>query len=1788
MTSSELTGGAGFTFEDAVAALYLASLVNGTTAAGLTPRIVQRVALQQASFGEPLDDVIVDAISASDKSVARLSLQVKRALTISDAATNADFREIIQHSWATLQKTDFRNDRDLVGAVTGTIAEGSFRAFVTVCEWARASQTTATFMQRFSASGNAARAHHNVLDAVRKLAKDEPGANLNDDELYRLFRHLLLIKLDLLHGGAATDAEVVTNLQRSLVASQTGRAADLWRQLRQLAREGSGRSEEFTRGSVLQRLTGDLRFVGSPSFANDLNILREMTRHWLAQQANDIGGIHIDRPTLRAQLATEMERHRFTLIKGLPGTGKTALLQDLLIHSAVDGTTLFLSNSRLSGRSWPEFARAVGLSSAVIEPLLVEIAASGHAVLFIDGLDRIAPEQRELVNDLLGQIISSPVLAHWRIVATSRDTGIEPLRNWLPSTLLANGGVGYVDVQNLNDAEAAALAQDIPALRPLLLGGDERVRSLARRPFFAAVLARGFSNAAYPDGFAPRSEVDLIEAWWTRGGYDAQVPQTLARQRALIELACQSASDLGRNLRLGALSLTTQTTFPSLEQDGLVQQVRQGHSAQFAHDIFFEWSFFHWLVDHGDRWIEALIQVGEPPALARVVELLSQATYLDISAWQRNLQHLQSAPVRPQWIRAWLLAPFFSPRFVEQSDLYTATVAADDHRLLSKLLVWMQAEKTIPNPLVLAGQLGAPDIDASARIRLADALGWPSDMVSWSRLLHWALNHVATFSDRSLGDLVTLFETWQVVYADFSNPVSERLVEQCAIWLHAIEDEHAMRRRRFSEHSDSATQIRTPTYLEAELRALVLRAGRAYPAVVTTYLSRIAQFDDFRESAFREVMSYAPLLAQTHPELLAQVARMNFLKELPGDATVRWRQEAIERGQRRTEVLAIPEEQRTRRDELVLCNPQLPPSFSDHDWRNLSIGADHQGYFPASPLREPFHSLLRSTPAVGLALIRDMTNHAITAWRQLHQHMHGYGTPLPLVLEFPWGRQEFWGTAHEYKWFRGHGGPKAVECALMALESWALDELKAGKPVDVVLQQLIQGHSSIAILGIAVLVALQAQEVSLVTLPLVTSQRLWRVDLMRCVNENQFRSAGLIGFDHTQSDASHRKAVVEASELPARRLEIRALATLFALTSEEALRAVFRAALDRFPQELGFEYEGEAADTGHVANLRQTAMLWAEWGRTENYVTTEIPGRDDVVGIELRSPRHSSPEVLQAQQRHSQVSQELELWLWVVKCFETKTWADGFTVDEAITRASAVAATITGGDGSTFLPGNGIAHGAIAGAAAAICCFSDDTRHQDWIYQTLASYRDEVEPQSPDIFSKSVIPWHPKIFVAHALAARICKNCALDRDRGDLYQLVVHPLEVVSQAAISGIANCWECDPRFAWCGLNLGLRLAQYIRIESYDPASQNQAEQARRMQALADAYAEYDAGGDFPEWVSPLPVWTQIPSHREHRRPVSEDDGWHRSDNIWIGDYAAMVLRQAPVNKVMASPARDRYVQALEAFVAWTLGVLNPDWRTQRRRGREREGTDLFEWQHELGNILATVAGHLPAAEMQAKLLDLIIDQPDDICMSMLAPFTDTLICISILDAPQIEECSLVLLDVCLERTLQHEDFRRTGYRDGQISGFDLPVLIKALLFVAVERADGAARFANGRWDDLPRVLPLIDKMVRRIGWVPFVARHFVTLCERAGTNYPADTFANQVLAQITEGQLPAGWKGTGIPAGIAGLVQAYADHHHPLPAELASKLLQVLDALVDLGDRRSAALQQSEAFRGVLLYS
>tara|TARA_Y100000815_G_C12887298_1_gene328838 strand:- start:7 stop:435 length:429 start_codon:yes stop_codon:yes gene_type:complete len=138
---------------------------------------------------------------------------------------------------------------------------------------------------------------------------------------------------------------------------------------------------------------------------------------------------------------------------------------------------------------------------------------------------------------------------------------------------------------------------------------------------------------------------------------------------------------------------------------------------------------------------------------------------------------------------------------------------------------------------------------------------------------------------------------------------------------------------------------------------------------------------------------------------------------------------------------------------------------------------------------------------------------------------------------------------------------------------------------------------------------------------------------------------------------------------------------------------------------------------------------------------------------------------------------------------------------------------------------------------------------------------------------------------------------------------------------------------------------------------------------------------------------------------------------------------------------------------------------------------------------------------------------------------------------------------------------------------------------MFVKVTDASGAARFANGDWQDLEKIMPLIDRYAREVGWSEDVLYLFLDLCERAKEHYSPEVFADQVLAIVDKksGNLLR-WHGTMIPARISRLIKFFSDKYSPLEYEVAQKLLRVLDLLVDLGDRRSAALQFEAAFREV----
>jgi hypothetical protein len=322
--SPELAGGEGFTFEGDAAAFYLTALLAEAYAPGIDDRTVVRVSVQQRDFGEPLDDVIVD-FEDSTKGPARLSLQVKRSLTVSKANTNTDFRDIIRDSWATLKKSDFRINTDRYGAAVGTVTPAKERALKTLCDWARESLTAEHFDARFVPGGSAGADIKAVSEDVVVLLEEAKGAPCTREEVHQFLAHFVLVQFDFLREGATDPPDAINRIRDCLVPDDAGKAPLVWSRVVQLARASAGKSGQFDRARLVRSIASVARLLGATSLRRDLEKLMEVAKSYASLIPDDVGGTKLDRISLLEDLDAKLAAARVVQIRGLPGSGKSVL-----------------------------------------------------------------------------------------------------------------------------------------------------------------------------------------------------------------------------------------------------------------------------------------------------------------------------------------------------------------------------------------------------------------------------------------------------------------------------------------------------------------------------------------------------------------------------------------------------------------------------------------------------------------------------------------------------------------------------------------------------------------------------------------------------------------------------------------------------------------------------------------------------------------------------------------------------------------------------------------------------------------------------------------------------------------------------------------------------------------------------------------------------------------------------------------------------------------------------------------------------------------------------------------------------------------------------------------------------------------------------------------------------------------------------------------------------------------------------------------------------------------------
>lgn len=1101
--------------------------------------------------------------------------------------------------------------------------------------------------------------------------------------------------------------------------------------------------------------------------------------------------------------------------------------------------------------------------------------------------------------------------------------------------------------------------------------------------------------------------------------------------------------NLGKNIPSKLLRDATIAQIAGLKKDVIIRTQDGGASHSFTHDIFFEWVFFRHLIELGNEWIKGLIEAGEPPLLGRVVSLLAQSALLTPGKWSAGYQQLSGRAMRPQWRREWLTSAPFTPAFEQGKQEFQTLLMQNDYALFEKVLVWFQAQHTIPSPAILQNLVAT--VEGVDRVAAAELLSWPSDFQSWGRFLDWLIPLAPGLPPRLLPHVLEVFGVWQNVFADICNPRSAAFIAICGCWLIDFEQVEYPETFKYKRGRWDALGSEARSGLATALRVTIMRSARSYPAPAIALFDRAVANGRMRRAAYSDLMGFTSTMADVSPGAVVAVTKAELMEELPQDKLDREEQEHKAYMESLKLLRAIPEAKRTQAQKNALNNVSLPGigrGTQDHGRDDIGIDQHHNYYYPPSALQEPFATLFVKKPVAALDLVRDLVNHATKGWRQIQllDRRHR-GTPIPVIVEFPWGTQTFWGNWNVYCWFFGsYLAPQPLECAFLAVSHWAFKQIEAGKRADEVIRAIVNENDCYAILGLASMIALESHEVSEVTFPIVTCQRLWEHDIARCVQEPA-QNADLFGLsDPARLTGKKAEAKGFLDSRKSRKHDIRQLAMEFAICPDEALRERFKKALASFPENLPFEIEEHRSNECAKAHFKENANRWAGLGDIKNYRKHEIGPEKIAIAYQAPNPPTRAEE--QRLSENTIALQELAVIAWATRSLQASKIQAEIKLENAIPFAKER-------DTATILEQRHDVDGhspqtTISATAALVICFGPTGGvDNDWAWDVMDRVFEMKEPD--DAFHGSIISWHPGNHLVAALSHD--RRCGSPRRNSAqrLIKLTFHPNEGVAQLAFRALFR--DADEHIQWVAAQLVMDLAIYhegvIKLGGERDDGPNQKARAESLARALERLKDLQAT-PFAEVPA---AWVKATDPRQANRIGM----WHNANPSFNPQYAATLFPYFPVEMWCQSSAnKPMFERTLTQLVTWTAERLMPSWRNEEgHHEREHSKTEMISWNRVLGGLLARAAPFYDIEFVRKSFLAPFVTD-DEEGLAVLAAFTDVTITRQVLDAPTIPTNTFALLSDCVDRVISDRVFSPGNYRAGQLHGFDLPNLIEALLFV------------------------------------------------------------------------------------------------------------------------------------------
>jgi len=625
-SSTAATGGKGYTFADKVAAGFLVQMLARVFPLDAALGLISELHFETKESGRSLDDLHL--LLQSGGSISGWSISVKSNRHLSREGFNRIF---VLDVWADLRGkrgANFDQDSDLLGLVTGTVADGPLQDWENLRKEA-ASTTPDRFVQRIDGAKQISSKKRRIFESLYLV--EQP------DHIQREATVRLAGRIHVLHFDEKKDEGRYINQCANLISSGTiEEGTNLWNALCQLAADNRGTGGYFDVPKLLRHVRGRFDLVDYPDFKGDWKRLDTLTAGNFANVRSVLGdNILLDRSIEAASIFKNVERHAVTIVAGESGSGKSALVRQLAQEPGRFGHVIWLTSAQLSKASQSEISTSNGLQHTL--PELIGSSARSASLLVIDALEKFEGEALLRIEELLRAERDSNFIG-WKVIISCH------LQSWEKAqrVLLEQGVTDFVKTEleppSLSTIRSAV--QELPGIGALFFR-TELQPILRNLMLLDWVLRTNVGQGLSENPKRHIGETDLINSIWEHW---ISKTRRLERDRLLRKLGEHESEKLSGAASVDSVDQTELQLLDDMSREDLVRI--ELPSVRFTHDLIGDWARFRVLSGQDNGAIDKIKSLIQIPRWNRAVRLYAQSLVEgkeDLVDWQKAIAELDAA-----------------------------------------------------------------------------------------------------------------------------------------------------------------------------------------------------------------------------------------------------------------------------------------------------------------------------------------------------------------------------------------------------------------------------------------------------------------------------------------------------------------------------------------------------------------------------------------------------------------------------------------------------------------------------------------------------------------------------------------------------------------------------------------------------------------------------------------------------------------------------------------------------------------------------------------------------------------------------------------------------------------------------------------------------------------------------------------------------------------------------------------------------------------------------------------